>query len=98
MKFSATHACFKGGNHRGHFINDRLVLFRHAEAEKLGRIFYVAPKLFEGGNRLLNARALAGNGLSFLRVVPKTGSERGVVQFVDVALESIEVKDAPLAS
>jgi len=49
-------------------------------------------------HRLLERGTFARDDLSFFRVVPKTGRERLLAEPVDVSLQFVEVKDAPLAS
>jgi len=61
------------------------------------RVVDVAPELLERRDRLLEAGALARDGLCLLRIVPETGDEGLLAELVDVLLQLGEVKDAPLA-
>jgi hypothetical protein len=75
-----------------------LVLLGRAELEQLLRVADVARELLDRVDLLLDVGALAGDRLRLLCVVPKIGSERRLVQTVDLVLELRDVKDAPLAS
>jgi hypothetical protein len=79
-------------------VDHAVVLLGGAELEELLRVVDVARQLLDELDGLLDRRALAVDGLGLLRVVPEAGSERGLVQAIDLVAELRDVKDAPLAS
>jgi hypothetical protein len=96
-KLGVTHAALELGHLPGDLVDDPVVFFLRAEIEQLFRVVDVARELLDGLDGLLDARAFARDGLSLLLVVPKSGSERRLVELVDFRLQFRDVKDAPLA-
>ena len=75
----------------------RVVARVGAEIQEDLRVVDVAPELLERRDRLLEARALAGDRLRLLRIVPEPRNQGLLAELVDVLLQLGEVKDAPLA-
>jgi len=86
------------GDLRPDLFDHGVVLFRRAELEQLLRVFDVPRQLLGRLDLLLDVRALTRDLLGLLRIVPEAGSERRLVQAIDVLLQLRDVKDAPLAS
>ena len=78
-------------------VDGRLVVLAGAELEQLLGVVDLPPQLLVVLHEQLQARALAGDGLRLLGVVPETRGEGGVSEPVDLALQCRQVKDAPLA-
>jgi hypothetical protein len=91
------HAPLERGHERLGLVNRRRVVPLRAEVEEDLRVVDVAPKLLERRDGLLEARALARDGLRLLRVVPEPRDKRLLAEAVDFLLQLREVKDAPLA-
>jgi hypothetical protein len=77
--------------------DDPGVVLRGAELEKDSGVVDVPDELFDALDLLLEAGALARDGLGFFGVVPEAGRQRLLLQAVDLGLEPRKVKDAPLA-
>jgi hypothetical protein len=91
-------ALFEGGHLRLGLGDDRGVVLAGAQVEQDGGVVDVARQFLDRREALLEARALARDGLRLLLVVPETGRERLLLEPVDIGLQLREVKDAPLAS
>jgi hypothetical protein len=83
---------------RGFDLGDDVgVVLRGAELEEDSSVVDVPDELFGALDMLLEAGALARDGLGFVSVVPEAGRQRLLLQAVDLGLEPRKVKDAPLA-
>jgi hypothetical protein len=90
-------AALEGGSLGGGLFDGRFVVLGRAELEQDRRVVEIACQLLDRADMLLERRALAGDGLRFLLVVPETGRERLLLEAVDLGLQLRQVKDAPLA-
>ncbi len=77
--------------------NDGRVVLARSEVEEHLGVLDVPPELLERGERLLEPGALAGHHLRLLRVVPEAGRQRRLAEALDLALQPVGVKGAPLA-
>jgi hypothetical protein len=91
-------AALEIGHAVSYFLDDGLVVLGGAELEELLRVPDVARELLDLLDELGDPCALARDRLGLLRVVPKAGRERRLVEARDVVLQFRDVKDAPLAS
>ena len=93
-----SNARFEAGHGALGFCDRCLVVAFGAELQQHFCVVDVAPQFFEHRDGGLEARSFFGDALRFLRVVPKSGRERLLAETIDVSLQFVDVKDAPLAS
>jgi hypothetical protein len=91
------HAAFERGALRDGLGDRPLVVLGGTQLEQDDGVVEVARELLDARDLLLQPRALAGDRLRLLLVVPEAGGERLLLEPVDFRLQLRKVKDAPLA-
>jgi len=91
------HARLEGRDLPLHLGQRRLVVLGRAQLEQDAGVVEVARQLLDARDLRLEGRALAGDDLRLLLVVPEPRGQGLLLELVYLALESRQVKDAPLA-
>ena len=87
------HASLQAVELLGPVGDHRLVVFRLGHLEQLGLIADLGEQLVVVGQALLDVCALTHQGARLVRIVPKPLALRAVVQAIELATKTFDVKD-----